>query len=92
MPFTFTAKQARENVEKFNERQKQEQEKKARAYVSRLCQVIAERSDKGETSILAEEMEYISDHAVAIKILEKELGYEVEKVPGKPYIRISWPK
>lgn len=86
----ITANKARENVANFNKREDEERAKRARAYVKDVCGMIERESNRGNHAVIVEEMEYLSDHNIAEKILKDELGFEVDTIPGKSYIRISW--
>ena len=88
----ITAEKARENVANFNKREDEARTKRAKAYVKDVCGMIERASNNGNCSIVVEEMEYLSDHNIAEKILKDELGFEVDTIPGKSYIRISWEK
>lgn len=86
----MTAKQARENVAKYNKMQEEERVKRARAYVKDVCEMVDRESNNGNCAVIVKEMEYLADHNIAEKILKDELGYEVDTIPGRAYIRISW--
>ena len=86
----ITVEKARENVANFNKREDEARTKRAKAYVNNVCEMIERASNNGNCSIVVEEMEYLSDHNIAEKILKDELGFEIGTIPGKSYIRISW--
>ena len=52
--------------------------------------MVDRESNNGNCAVIVKEMEYLADHNIAEKILKDELGYEVDTIPGRAYIRISW--
>ena len=86
----ITAEQARENVAKYKKMQEEERAKRVKTYVEYICKIIDRESYLGRSSLMAKNMECVSDHDVAKKILKDELRFEVEEITGKDCIRISW--
>lgn len=70
--------------------EEEERAKRVKTHVEYICKIIDRESYLGRNSLMATNMECVSDNDVAKKILKDELGFKVKEIAGKNCIRISW--